>query len=296
MVTSLRVALVGFAFLPGGFAFRRQHANRSLVADPSVKSCNIVGPVGEAMRQAANFALKEALKGKSPLNVTLHAGRYDIPIQGCVVGMGVDFSVRLAGFEDTQIESFGCNQEGDTMTLSSRVVFGQSVETAGAFRGNWSMCGVRYPNETGIRVGVFHTDPGLKVAIKLKKTPIPFLWVISEIKTLEIEHGGFDGLTCALSGIPEFIGKPAEEWCEKIIKWLADKLAEMLQGDTQNILLNLIGKDVKENCDAQYDCNCDGGKNCGSWDYFGIRCRNLDQCSFQWRFGDIFLDQKCRCK
>ena len=25
-----------------------------------------------------------------------------------------------------------------------------------------------------------------------------------------------------LSGIPDFIGKPAGEWCEKIIKWLAD--------------------------------------------------------------------------
>jgi len=297
MVTAVRVLFIAFAFLPGGFAARRQQrANRSSVANPSIKSCNIVGPIGEAFRQAANHALREGLRGRSPLNVSLFAGRFDIPLQGCVAGMEVDFSVHVAGFEDTQIDSFDCEEEGDTMTLSSRAVFGQSVETAGALHGNWSLCGVRYPNETAIRVGVFHTDPGLKVAIKLRKTPIPFLWVISEIKTLEIEHGGFENLSCALTGIPEFIGKPAGEWCEKIIKWLAEKIGELLQGDQQKILLNLIGKDLKENCDADYDCNCNGNKDCGKWDYFGIKCHNLDQCDFQWKFGDIFLDQKCRCK
>jgi len=268
-----------------------------LVANPNKKGCNIVGPVGEALRQGANWALGEALRGRSPLNVSLHAGRYDIPLQGCVAGMEVDFSVHIAGFEDTQIESFDCEQEGeDTMTLSSRAVFGESVETAGALHGNWSLCGVPYPNETAIRVGVFHTDPGLKVAIKLKKTPIPFLWVISEIKTLEIEHGGFERLTCALSGIPEFIGKPAGEWCVKITEWLAEKIGDLLQGEELKVLRNLLGQDLTENCDAQYDCSCNGNKNCGGWDYFGVRCHNSDQCSFQPRFGDILLDQKCRCK
>jgi len=297
MVTAVRVLFIAFALLPGGFAARRQQrANRSSVANPSIKSCNIVGPMGEAFRQTANHALREALRGRSPLNVSLFAGRYDIPLQGCVAGMEVDFSVHVAGFEDTQIESFGCEEEGETVTLSSRVVFGQRVETAGAFHGNWSLCGVRYPNETAIRVGVFHRDPGLKVAVKLAKTSIPFVWVISEIKTLEIEHGGFEDLSCALTGIPEFIGQPAGEWCEKIIKWLAEKIGDLLRGDQQKALRGLIGKDLNENCDADYDCNCNGDNDCGKWNYFGAKCRNLDQCAFQPKFGDILMRQRCRCK
>jgi len=290
----MRVVLVGFACLPGGFASRR--LKRQDLADPSAQGCNIIAPLGEAFRRTANFALESALRGKSPINVSLHAGRHEIPLPGCSAGIELDIPVYVAGFEDTQIESFGCDdQDGsDTMTLSSRAFFGQRVETAGGIRANWSACGINYPNETAIRVGSVATDIGLNVAVNFKRH-FGFFWLITGVETLAIEHGGLD-LTCALTGIPEFVGQLVEEWCENIIKWLMDKIGGLLQFEVEKVLGGLVGQDVAEECDADYDCDCNGEMNCGKWDEAGKKCHNSDQCAFQWRLGDKSPDQKCRCK
>jgi len=293
MVPAVRVVLLGFALLHSGFASRR--VKRQGMANPNAKSCTIARPLGEMFRRSANFALAQALRGKSPISVSLHAGRHDIPLPGCTAGIELDIPVYVAGFEETQIESFGCEQDGsDSMTLSSRAVFGQRVETAGGIRANWSACGVNYPNETAIQVGAVATDPGLNVAINLKRE-FGFFWLISGIETLEIEHGGLE-LTCALTGIPEFIGQPVGEWCENIIKWLIDKIGGLLQGEVERVLHGLIGQDLTEECDPEYDCDCNGEMNCGKWDEAGKKCHNSDQCDFQWRLGDVSSDQKCRCK
>jgi len=301
MSPAMHVLLVSFAFMEGRLASRSRRVKRQdrvdeiSLGNPVAKACNVVGPLGEAFRRSANWALERALKDQSPLDVSLHAGRHEIPFPGCTAGMEVDALVHVAGFEETQIETFECEQDGSySMTLSSRAIFGHSVDTSSAIHANWSLCGVSYPNETAIQVGALSTDPGLKLAINLQRK-YGFLWMISGIETLEFEHGGCE-LTCALTGIPEFIGQPAGEWCENIIKWLIEKIGGLLQGEVERVLHDLIGQNLMEECDPEYDCDCNGTANCGKWDDVGEECQNLDQCEFQWRLGDVSLDQKCRCK
>ena len=53
------------------------------------------------------------MQGQSPLNVSLHAGQYDINLWGCIVGLEMDASMMLTGFEDAQIESLDCNMNGE---------------------------------------------------------------------------------------------------------------------------------------------------------------------------------------
>jgi len=298
MVVGAGAVLVGLAFLQGGLATRlvKRHDRADRLANPTVQNCALVSPLGEAFRQSVNWGLANGLKGRSPLNVSLHTGRLEVPISGCTAGMELAASVKVAGFEEAQIASFNCQQEGDDfMTLSSRVTIGRRVETAAGVRGNWSMCGVDYPNETAVRLGGFNVDPGFRVAIKMQRQ-FGFFWVVHSIETLEIEHGGIDGLTCDLTGIPEFIGTPAGQMCEDIIRWLIEKIGGTLQADVEKVLNGITGQEVTEECDPEYDCDCDGTKNCGKWDDVEKQCYNSEQCDVQWRLGDVSSDQKCRCK
>jgi len=214
------------------------------VEPPKAQDC---GALGEIARQGVNLALSAALRGKSPLNVSLHAGQYDISLWGCSIGLEMDASVLLSGFEDAQIESMDCDSSGaDTMTFTSRLSFGRLIETAGAVHSNWSVCGLDYPNETAVRMGVVTADPGLRVSIKLSKSSIPYIWYISEIQAFEIQVGQLDRFTCGLSGVPDFIGSRFEQWCVSIIEWLAEKIADYLDGDTALIFQSMAGSQLEE--------------------------------------------------
>jgi len=46
-----------------------------------------------------------------------------------------------------------------------------------------------------------------------------------------------------------------------------------------------------------YDCDGDGTKDCGDWSYKGFKCNdNGGKCDYKYKFGDVLLDQSCRCK
>jgi len=234
MVPAARVVLFGFALLLGGFASRL--VKRLSLAYPNTRGCWKVRLLGNKFRRKANLALGTAMTDMSPLNVSLHAGKYEIPFYPCNIGMEVDATVHVAGFEDAQIQSFVCQRDGPRdMTLSTQAIFGRSVETAGAMHVNWSLCGIDYPNETAIRVGAFHTNPGVHVAVKLYKKWNLF-WKISGVETLQLTLGGVERVTCDLTGLPEFIGKPTQQWCEDIIKWLIGKIGGQLKGETGRVL------------------------------------------------------------
>merc|ERR1719251_480843 len=134
----------------------------------------------------------------------------------------------------------------DTMTFSTRLSFGQRVETAGAVHSNWSICGLDYPNETAVSMGVVTADPGLRVSVQLTKSSIPLVWYISEVKAFEIQVGQLDGFTCGLSGVPDFIGSRFEQWCVSIIEWLAEKIADYLDRDAEIILHSTVGTELHE--------------------------------------------------
>jgi len=304
MVAPAHAALIGLALLLGGSATRRvkrqdrastDRANDTTsLAYPNTKECWLVASKGRKFQRKGNYALRRILSGYDPLNISLHAGKYEIDFHGCTIGMEVDASVLVGGFGGAQIESFGCTQDGRrTITLGSRTSFGRSIETAGAIRVNWTICGVNYPNETAIRVGAFTTNPGINVALKLYKY-WGLVWKPSGFETLEFVHGGIDRITCDLTGLPEFIGKPVSQWCENIIQWLIDKIVGNVK-DRVNTILQGVDT-MAEECDPEYDCDCDGNTDCGKWDYDGNKCHNLDQCDFNWRLGDKSQEQKCRCK
>jgi hypothetical protein len=51
-----------------------------------------------------------------------------------------------------------------------------------------------------------------------------------------------------------------------------------------------------------YDCDGHLGEDgrlqdeCGKWDYRKGKCANLDKCEYRFEFGDLNLDQSCRCR
>jgi len=58
-----------------------------------------------------------------------------------------------------------------------------------------------------------------------------------------------------------------------------------------------MGENMKD-CKPEitdYDCNADGVKECGQWDYPKAQCANLAICGYQYQAGDIVLDESCRC-
>lgn len=59
-----------------------------------------------------------------------------------------------------------------------------------------------------------------------------------------------------------------------------------------------LGSKLK-NCKPKpddFDCNGDGVIDCGSWSYETASCSNLAICHRDYKFGDITLDQSCRCR
>jgi len=54
---------------------------------------------------------------------------------------------------------------------------------------------------------------------------------------------------------------------------------------------------VTSDTNPDYDCDSDGGKDCGDWEYTKFRCNeNGGRCEYRYKFGDVLLDQSCRCK
>jgi len=55
--------------------------------------------------------------------------------------------------------------------------------------------------------------------------------------------------------------------------------------------------EVVSNTNPDYDCNGNGSRECGDWNYGRFRCNdNNGQCEYRYKFGDMLLDQSCRCK
>jgi len=58
--------------------------------------------------------------------------------------------------------------------------------------------------------------------------------------------------------------------------------------------------EVVSNTNPDYDCDGDGNKDCGDWDFWKFRCSdNVDdggKCDYQYKFGDLLFDHSCRCK
>merc|ERR1719512_622937 len=222
------------------------HETEGQVAKVDAPKAQDCGVLGELARQGVNYALQAALSGKSPLNVSLHAGQYDISLWGCSLGLEMDASVQLAGFENAQIDSMDCGSSGaETMSFSTRLSFGQRVETSGAVHSNWSVCGLDYPNETAVRMGVVTGDPGLQVSVRLSKLR-DYVWYISGINAFEIQVGEMSSFTCGLAGVPDFIGSKFEQWCVSIVTWLAEKIADYLDRDAAQIFRSLVGTQLEE--------------------------------------------------
>jgi len=60
-----------------------------------------------------------------------------------------------------------------------------------------------------------------------------------------------------------------------------------------------LGPNMASECPpvmTDYDCNGDGTNDCGEWKYGSATCGNLALCERKYKFGDITLDQSCRCR
>jgi len=200
------------------------------------------GRLLEVARRAVNGALNLSLRGKSPLNTTLHAGKYEIDLWGCNAGLEIDASMQVAGFEGAHIESLECDkEEGDAVTLTGRLTFGQDIDMDGKTQAQWSLCGLDIASgDSNITMGVHSGNPGLKVSVFLKKTRIPFIWRIDRLQAWETDLGNLDRFTCGLSNVPGFIGSKFEQWCVSIVSWVTDKLQNHLMGDVDEIFMGLI--------------------------------------------------------
>jgi len=57
---------------------------------------------------------------------------------------------------------------------------------------------------------------------------------------------------------------------------------------------------VVSDSNPDYDCNGNGKKECGNWDYWGLGCEDdTDRggpCEYSYKFGDVLLDHSCRCR
>jgi len=53
---------------------------------------------------------------------------------------------------------------------------------------------------------------------------------------------------------------------------------------------------VTSSTNPDYDCNGDGSKECGDWEYTKFRCGNGGECEYRFKFGDLLLDHSCRCQ
>lgn len=196
----------------------------------------------DVARKAVNAALNLTLRGKSPLNKTLHAGKYEIDLWGCNAGLDVDASVKVAGFEGTHIQTLQCDRETETgVVISGRLTFGERIESDAACEASWSLCGLELPvNDSTISMGVRSGDPGLSISIYLEKTRVPFIWRIDRIRAFETDLGDLDGFTCSISNMPDFIGSKFEQWCVSLTSWVADKVQNELMGDVDEIFMGLI--------------------------------------------------------
>jgi len=259
MVAFARVVLCSLALSQGVDALRRKR-NTKVHDTSSVTEASALQKVSMADRMAmkdedrcgsrlldvavyaVNQALGWALEGKSPLNTTLHAGNYEIDLWGCNAGLEMDASTRVAGFEGTSIQYLRCSeQEGDEVTVTGRLTFGENIDTAASVAAGWSLCGLDLATgDTNIDFGVHSADPGLMVSVKMVKTRIPFIWRIDKIKAYETDLGNLDRFTCGISNVPGFIGSKFEQWCVKIIEWLADKIQNHLMKDVDEIFMGLV--------------------------------------------------------
>jgi hypothetical protein len=252
-MAKLARAVLCVALLQGADAFRSKqrrkiHSVSGTAPATSVDRFSIEaedkcgGRLLEVARRAVNGALNLSLRGKSPLNTTLHAGKYEIDLWGCNAGLEIDASMQIAGFDGTHIESLECErEEGDSVTMTGRLTFGQDIDVDGKTQAQWSLCGLDIASgDSNITMGVHSGNPGLLLSVKLSKTRIPFIWKIDKIKAFETDLGNLDRFTCGLTNVPGFIGSKFEQWCVSIISWVADKTQNHLMGDVDEIFMGLV--------------------------------------------------------
>lgn len=257
MAMLARIVLCSFVALQSASAFRVQQKRGTrqgeVVTVKEVASTKSCGSLAETTRQVVNQAVREHLREKSPLDVSLHAGQYDMNLLGCSAGLEMDASMLLSGFAGAQIESMDCDENGDgSVTFGGRLSFGQRVLASGTMHSNWSRCGLDSHDETAARMGVVTADAGVGVVIRMEKTSTPSIWKIAEINELAVEVGQLDNFTCGLSGVPDYTGSKFEQWCTSIISWLAEKIANHLDVEhTARIFQSLIDRQVEEHGGAQ---------------------------------------------
>lgn len=58
----------------------------------------------------------------------------------------------------------------------------------------------------------------------------------------------------------------------------------------------LQAKNASVTYNTDYNCNGQGGEECGRWDYGAAKCESLHWCNYRYKFGDIHLGQSCRCR
>jgi len=257
MVKIARAVLCSIALLQGSDAFRSKQKRKvhytpaetaalaqvSMETRESMKAEDTCGSrLLNVAVYAVNQALGWALDGKDPLNTTLHAGQYEVDLWGCNAGLGMDASVRVAGFEGTSIQSLTCGeQEGEEVTVTGRLTFGADIDTDAKVAAQWSLCGLDLASgDSEVDFGVHSGDPGLKISMKMVKTSIPFIWRIDKIQAYETDLGDLDRFSCGISNVPDFIGSRFEQWCVSIIQWLAEKIQGSLMKDVDEIFMGLI--------------------------------------------------------
>jgi len=80
----------------------------------------------------------------------------------------------------------------------------------------------------------------------------------------------------------------------------ADAGVNLMQLKKPTIVTDAEGVElVQANASGQteyYDCDGDGVKDCGKWDYSMAMCSNRLMCGHMYKLGDLTLDQSCRCR
>jgi len=260
----MKMGRVGFCSLAllaqwgGADAFRARHKSKGKKAvavtqemqETQVKSCAANNLLASVVRRTVNGALNLALRGNDPLNESFHAGKWEVDLWRCNIGLELDARVMLAGFEGAHIDTLECVsevcvEEGrfgcaiKDYTFSAGILFGENIAAGGECSANWNLCGLERPDRE-VSIGVESVDPGIGAQFVIRKQG--FQYKIASVKGLDTNWGTLQNFQCGFSSLPNFIGSRLEKWCSSIIEWVAQKAQLHLSDRVDQLLLDLINR------------------------------------------------------
>ena len=119
------------------------------------------------------------LRGLDPANVTIHAGKHEIDVRLCKIGLDIDASVAISCFKGAAIDELECVEElyveegrwgcaVTQYTFASNVQFSEIVVVDGESVADWNLCGLDRPNRS-TSIGVDSAGPGTKPSFIIQK-------------------------------------------------------------------------------------------------------------------------------